>query len=75
MLLLCSKNYYVDNVVQNSIADENGFSVGDKIQISKFKVYESENYAMAEIYAKKRKSGYIDIFIRIATMLDSSSYF
>ena len=69
------KNYYVDNVVQNSIADENGFSAGDKIQISKFKVYESENYAMAEIYAKKRKSGYIDIFIRIATMLDSSSYF
>ena len=68
-------NYYVDKVVPNSVADENGFSDGDKIQISKFKVYKDENYAMAEIYAKKRKSGYIDIFIGMATALDSPSYF
>lgn len=68
-------NYYVSKVVLNSVADENGFSGGDKIQISKFKVFEEENYAMAEIYAKKRKSGYIDIFISIATPLDSPSYF
>ena len=72
---LNKKNYYVDRVVPNSIADENGFSDGDKIQISKFKVFKDENYAMAEIYAKKRKSGYIDIFIGIATPLDSPSYF
>ena len=72
---LNKKNYYVDRVVPNSTADENGFSDGDKIQISKFKVFKDENYAMAEIYAKKRKSGYIDIFIAIATPLDSPSYF
>ncbi|MBP5793260.1 MAG: serine protease, partial [Spirochaetaceae bacterium] len=72
---LNKKNYYVERVVPNSTAEENGFSSGDKIQITKFKVFKDENYAMAEIYAKRRKSGYIDIFIGIATPLDSPSYF
>jgi len=72
---LNKKNYYVERVVPNSTAEENGFSSGDKIQITKFKVFKEENYAMAEIYAKRRKSGYIDIFIGIATALDSPSYF
>lgn len=72
---LGKKNYYVDNVIPNSIADENGFSSGDKIQVSKFKVYEKEGYVTAEIYAKKRKSGFIDIFIGLATDLDSPAYF
>ena len=72
---LNKKNYYVERVIPNSTAEENGFSSGDKIQITKFKVFKEENYAMAEIYAKRRKSGYIDIFIGVATALDSPSYF
>ncbi|MBO4438295.1 MAG: serine protease [Spirochaetaceae bacterium] len=72
---LNKKNYYVERVIPNSTAEENGFSSSDKIQITKFKVFKEENYAMAEIYAKRRKSGYIDIFIGVATALDSPSYF
>lgn len=73
--LLHKKEYLVTKVLPNTAADEAGFSENDKIEFNRIKVNEDEDAILTEVYAKKRKNGYIDIFISLANSLDSPYYF
>lgn len=69
------KNFIVTHVIQNSAADETGFSVNDKVEVSRTKLSEEKDSLATEVYAKKRRNGYVDIFISLYAALDSPNYF
>lgn len=69
------KEYVVTKVLPNTVADEAGFSENDKIEFSRIRVNDDKDAILTEVYAKKRKNGYVDIFISLANSLDSPYYF
>lgn len=69
------RKYQISQVIRGSIADESGFSESDPVEIKSIS-FNNENTALyAEIYAKNRKKGYLDISVGIAAPLDSPNYF
>jgi S1-C subfamily serine protease len=70
-----SQKYTVASVVRGSIADESGFSEQDVIEIRNVNVDQKNGAVSVQLYTKKRKSGYLDAFIGLASSLDSPSYF
>ena len=63
------------NVIKGSIADETGFSENDPVDIRNI-TFNSDNTAIyAEIYAKNRKKGYLDISMGLSAPLDGPNYF
>ncbi len=72
---LHKKEYVVTKVLPNTGADDAGFSENDKIEFSRIRVSDDKDAILTEVYAKKRKNGYVDIFISLANSLDSPFYF
>ncbi len=70
-----TKKYRVSAIVRGSIADESGFSVQDLIEIRQVNVDNDTGAVSAQLYTKKRKSGYLDSYIGLSASLDSPSYF
>ena len=69
------KRYQIAEVIRGSIADESGFSENDPIEIKNISFNNDNTALYAEIYAKNRKKGYLDINMGIAAPLDSPYYF
>jgi S1-C subfamily serine protease len=69
------KNYRVTSVIQGGVADESGFSVEDPFQLERVRISPEEDAIMAEIYAKKRKNMFINVWLAIGAYLDSPGYF
>ena len=67
--------FVVKSVIKGSIADESGFSDGDPVEIISAEPVEDDSYLYIEIYAKKRRKGYLDVTLGIAAPLDSTSFF
>lgn len=70
-----SRKYAISTIIKGGIADESGFSENDPVDIGKVKFSEDDSYLSVEIYARKRKKGYLDVGVSIATPLDSPYYF
>lgn len=70
-----AKKYSVESVIRGSIADESGFSENDFIQIRNIQFNKEKSVISAEIYAKNRKKGYLDVGLMLSAMLDSPYYF
>ncbi|MCR4940979.1 MAG: S1C family serine protease [Treponemataceae bacterium] len=68
-------NYVVKSVVKGSVADESGFSDGDPVEIISAEPVEENSYLYVELYAKKRRKGYLDVNLGFALPLDSRSFF
>jgi hypothetical protein len=68
------KSYAVTSVFKGGVADESGFSVGDPIQIEKIRVSPEGDALIVEIYAKKRKNGFLNVWLTIGAYLDSPGY-
>ena len=69
------RKYQIANVIKGSIADETGFSENDPVDIRNI-TFNSDNTAIyAEIYAKNRKKGYLDISMGLSAPLDGPNYF
>lgn len=69
------KKYSVVNVLKGSVADDMGFSENDPVDILKVQFDEKKTSAYVEIYAKKRKNGYIDVSLGFNVSMDSPYYF
>ncbi|MBO5137687.1 MAG: trypsin-like peptidase domain-containing protein [Spirochaetaceae bacterium] len=69
------KKYRVSSVLKGSTADESGFSEFDPVEIIKIRFSPDNDVIYAQIYTKKRKNGYFEVDIMIATSLDSPYYF
>ena len=71
-----NKNMYtVTRVIKGSSAEENGFSEGDPVQLVSITMNEDNTVMYVVLYAKKQKSGYIDLSIGIPVSMDSPYYF
>ncbi len=69
------KLYNIRSIIKGSAADEAGFSENDPVQILKTEISEDNDYASIQIYAKKRKNGFLDIALGFQAPLDSPYYF
>jgi S1-C subfamily serine protease len=67
--------FTINSIAKGSIADESGFSVNDPVSMKSTKVSPDGSYLIAEIYTKKRKSGYLDVNISMGAPMDSSLFF
>lgn len=67
--------YTIDTVVQGSIADENGFSVLDPVEVKRLKPLEKNTVLYAELFTRKRKNAYFEVNIAVASPLDSPFIF
>lgn len=69
------RQYTVNAVIRGSIGDESGFSQNDVVEIREFLPDVQNGVLLVQVQAKRRKSGYMESFIAMASSLDSPSYF
>ena len=69
------RKFTVQSIVKGGIADESGFSVNDPVEIIRTKIFEDDGAVYAELYTKKRKSGYLDVNLAVGAPLDSLYFF
>ena len=69
------RKYAIVDILKGSIADESGFSENDPVEIRSIKFNGDKSLIYAEIYAKNRKKGYLDISMGLTASLDSPYYF
>ncbi|MGL4982310.1 MAG: S1C family serine protease [Treponemataceae bacterium] len=70
-----SKKFYIGGLLKSSIADESGFSVQDPIEVNRISFYQDNQVMVAEVFTKKRKGGYLDLFLTLPAYLDNTNYF
>jgi S1-C subfamily serine protease len=70
-----NRKYSISSIIKGSVADESGFSENDPVEIQNVKFNDDNSAVYAELYAKKRKKGYLDASMAIASPLDSPYYF
>lgn len=68
-------SYTIESVVKGSTADEMNFSEFDAVTVKDVKIDNDNEYIFAQIYARRRKKGFLDITMVLATQLDSPYYF
>lgn len=68
-------SYTIEKIISGSIADENGFSVGDPITVREVKLDHQYKYLISQIYVKRRKRGFLDIVMGLGSPFDSPNYF
>ncbi len=69
------KKFIVREVMKNSPADEAGFSENDTVEVLKVDFSEKKESIYVQIYAKKRKNGFLDASLGLGAALDSPNYF
>lgn len=69
------QKFSITSIIPGSIADESGFSVNDSVEINNPKLLLDKGAVYAEVYAKKRKNGYLDVALVLAAPLDSTFIF
>lgn len=69
------KKCSVVSVIKGSAAEDFGFSEGDPVEVINYIVNKEKSMALIEIYAKKRKSGFLDVSVGLTVPLDSPYYF
>jgi len=67
-------DYIVRRVTQGSIADESGISPDDPLTIQDWQVDKDKGYAMLQVVIKKKKAGFIESAIQIATYLETDNF-
>lgn len=70
-----SKSYRIEKVLKGSAAEEFGFSVNDQVTVRNIKIEKDLDYAVAELYTKRRKKGFLDVTLMMVTPVDSPYYF
>ena len=68
--LLWETSYAVERIIPNMPADETGFSRHDPFSIRNFKLMEDDQVAVLQLHVKKRKSGFLENVVQMATYLE-----
>ena len=66
--------FVVKRVTRGSVADEAGLSENDPLTIQDWKVDSEKGYAVMQLYVKKRKSGFIESVVQIASYLETDNF-
>lgn len=72
---LSRNSYTIQEVLKNSTADELNFSENDIISVKDLKYDKENEYIFAQILAKRKKKGFLDVVLTVATTYDSPFYF
>lgn len=72
---LNKNSYTIENVIRGSVADEMNFSVYDAVTVKDVKIDEENEYILAQIYAKRKKKGFLDITMVLGSQFDNPYYF
>jgi serine protease Do len=67
-------DYIVRRVTRGSIADESGISQDDPLTIQDWQVDKDRGYAILQVVIKKKKAGFIESAIQIATYLETDNF-
>lgn len=67
--------YVVSRIVRGSVAESSGFNVDDTVSVQDVQVDPSGDFAVVQIFAKKRNNGYLDVGVGYTVPLDSQNYF
>lgn len=75
---LLGMDFVVDEVIQNSLADESNISPGDALRLASFGTEEDRASKISIAYVllsmQKRKSGFADSAMQLATFLSGNNY-
>ena len=69
-----SNDYIVTRVTRGSVADESGLSENDPLSIQDWKVDSDKGFAALLLVIKKRKAGFIESAVQIATDLETDNF-
>jgi len=69
-----SNDYIVTRVTRGSVADESGLSENDPLSIQDWKVDSDKGFAALLLVIKKRKAGFIESAVQIATELETDNF-
>ncbi len=67
-------NYVVRRVTKGSVADESGISVDDPLAIQDWRVDTDKGYALLQVVIKKKRAGFLESAIQIASYLDTENF-
>jgi hypothetical protein len=67
-------DYVVKRVTRGSVADESGISTDDPLTIQDWQVDKEKGYALLQVVIKKRKAGFIESAIQIASYLETDNF-
>ena len=59
---------------KGSVADESGISPDDPLTIQDWQVDKEKGYALLQVVIKKRKAGFIESAVQIATYLETDNF-
>jgi S1-C subfamily serine protease len=71
---LWKTDYVVQRVAKGSVADESGLSENDPLAIQDWQVDKDKGYAILQLYVKKKKSGFIESVVQIASYLETDNF-
>jgi serine protease Do len=71
---LFRSSYVVKRVLIGSVADETGLSAGDPVSLESFKVDKEQRIVLAVFFVKKRKAGFLESAVQMATFLESDNF-
>lgn len=69
------KIYTIEYVLEGSTADENGFSENDILELKDVNFYDEANVFAAIVSVQRRKKGFLDIVMQLASSYDNPNYF
>lgn len=72
---LSRNSFTITEVIKGSTADEMNFSSNDPITVKEIKFDKEREYIFAQIIAKRKKNGYMDIMLTLSAPFDNPYYF
>ena len=72
---LSHKEYIVTDVIKGTTADELNFSKNDKIKVHDVIFNDENSIVFAQIFAQRKKKGFLDVTMILSTSYDSPYYF
>jgi serine protease Do len=69
-----SSDYIVTRITRGSVADMSGLSVNDPLSIRDWRVDKDKGFAALLVVIKKRKAGFIESAVQIATDLETDNF-
>ena len=68
-------SYRILDTIKGSPADETGFSENDYVELKGEQLNKNNEILYIQVYAKRRKAGYLEGFMGLYAYLDDPSYF
>ena len=68
------RNYVIDRVYANGVADETGLSENDPFSLRSFEVNEDHRVALLQIVVRKRTEGFLESGLQLAALLETHNF-